>query len=318
MIWRPHPRYSYGVRLLLILLVLLLSACRDGPTTRRLVDGGRFELPDSGVFFDARPAPTAPDAAPRDTGPHVCESGCPDGSVCGCLDDEGCGCHAPRAFDDTCDPQHPETCGWPYECKRGRKIDGLTYICTDGREGSSCSTVDSICNTSRGCICANTPFGTACSCQGTPGPNPLLCNLNDPATCPGGTCVRVETPGGVTFICSQGRRYEPCVLGDQTCRTSLGCTCPRIEGRDVCQCSEPATQAGEPCDLREPLSCEAPLRCTPVQSEQPGTVSTVCTSGFGRDAGTDPLACDPARPFCPPNTTCEEVFPGNYRCVPRT
>ncbi len=302
----------------LLFFVAVLGACRDGPSARRLIDGGRFELPDSGVFFDARPVIGPPEAGPADTGPHVCEGGCPDGSVCGCLDREPrtCGCALPQGYNEGCDPQHPETCGFPYKCVRGRKIEGLRYICSDGREGSSCSTVDSICNTSRGCNCVLTPFGvTACSCQGEQGENPLLCNPARPETCPGGTCVRIETSGGAVHFCSQGRRYDPCVAGDSTCRTSLGCTCPYYMGRQACQCSEPGEVEGELCDPRVAESCVDPLECTVVRDEAPGSVSTQCAGRFSPDGGVDPLACDPARPFCPQGFTCVEIRPSTYRCV---
>lgn len=309
---------AIGMRSIMLVALVLVSACREGPSARRLVDGGRFELPDSGQILDARAQVGPPDSGPGDSGPFVCEGGCPDGSVCGCLDDNArtCGCTQPAGFNEPCDPQHLETCRWPFECVRGRKLEGLRYVCSDGRAGSSCSSVDSICNTSRGCVCVQTPFGTtACSCQGEQGANPVLCDPQTPASCPGGTCVRIETPSGVTHLCSQGMRYQPCSEGDSTCRTSLGCTCPIYLGRASCQCAEPGEVDGELCDPRVPGACVAPLECGVVPGDLPAEFDTRCVSSEGGDGGVAPLDCDPARPFCPTGFTCREVRPSTYRCV---
>src|SRR5262245_7599391 len=77
-------------------------------TTPQLVDGGLFEIPDSGFFYDARPRP--PDVGPRvDAGPFVCDGGCGDGSYCGCIETPGrrCGCQERGGYVAACDPLVP-------------------------------------------------------------------------------------------------------------------------------------------------------------------------------------------------------------------
>jgi hypothetical protein len=317
-VWAGQLGYSDRVyrAALVICAVVSLSACRDGPGRARNIDGGRFELPDSGFFFDARPPPSRPDASVGDTGPYVCEAGCPDGSVCGCLD-RSCGCHEPGRYNALCDLQHPETCGWPYQCVRAQTLQGRRTVCSDGRLGSSCSTLDSHCNTSNGCVCQMTPLGTACSCQGSAGMNPRLCDPRRPETCANGTCVRVETAGGVTHFCSQGERFDPCEVGDNSCRTQLGCTCPLYLGEEVCQCTEPGGEVGDPCDPRVMGVCAANLECAVIRDEQPGSFSTQCVGTGAVDGGTDPRACDPDNPLCPPLFECVEVQPGRFRCQPQ-
>jgi len=305
--------------LTVVLVCAALSACREGPAGRDLVSGGAFELPDSGFTYDARAFVTR-DAEPIDTGPFECSGGCANGSVCGCLDRRPrvCGCFPAQGYNEACDPQNQDTCRFPYQCVRGRRVDGLRYLCSDGRENSSCSPVDSVCRTSNGCVCLTTPLGVGCSCKGAASNNPLLCDPNVPATCPGGSCVHITTGGGSTNICSMGMRYEPCAPGDSTCHTTLGCVCPLFEGRAVCQCGEPGTENGEPCDPRVAETCSAPLECTLVPSETPGAVSSQCRGDDRGDGGVDPVACDPMRPFCPQDFGCREIRPGVYRCVPQT
>ncbi|MCC7387018.1 MAG: hypothetical protein IT384_34600 [Deltaproteobacteria bacterium] len=302
-------------RRLLIVLVTLVG-CRD--FSPRHVDGGRFEIPDSGLFLDARAA-GGDGSTPADVGPFTCREACADGGVCSCLDTRPprCGCNAPGGYAAPCDLLVPESCRWPYACVMARKVDGLHAICSDGREGTPCLPSDQSCNTSRGCICISTPIGIGCSCQGNPGTNPLLCDPTQPDPCPGGRCVRVDTTAGGLYICSTGEEYEPCNPGDGVCKTSLGCTCPLVSGRESCRCSEPGDVSGEPCDIRVLGACVAPLECIVLRGSEIGDFYTECArNGGADDAGVDPLGCDPLQPLCPPAYSCQEVGPGRFRCRP--
>ncbi len=302
---------------LLAVQLSLLPACKQATTGPRRVDGGRFEIPDSGLIRDAFVV-TNPDAAAPDAMPFVCTSSCAGSTVCSCLDNRPptCGCNPPGAYDDPCDRQVPESCGPTFRCSQARTTDGTRYICSDGREGTPCTPSDPSCNTSNGCVCLTTPVGVGCVCQGDPGEHPLYCDPRVPQSCPGGVCVHVDRPGFVANMCTHGEVDEPCVPGIDSCQTSLGCTCPTVSGRESCRCSEPAPE-GAGCDPRVPGACAAPNDCIIKRGEGPGDISTVCgVDPLRRDAGTDPLACDPAQPFCRPNETCTEVEPGVFRCVP--
>lgn len=293
-----------------LLSLLALAAC-SRPDGRVLADGGLFEIPDSGFSFDARIDPDAGFIAP-DTGPFQCTTGCPDGSVCGCIDTkprETCGCNVRGGYTDPCDPQVPDSCRWPYECVLGRTVGGSRWLCSDGREGTPCSHAgENSCRTSSGCICLMTPIGIGCSCRGDPGPNPLLCDPQNPASCPEGRCVTVNNVN----MCSSGGRNEPCNPGDGLCQTSLGCTCPLVAGRESCRCSEPGEVPGDACDPRVPGSCEAPMECTVIRGgESIGEFYTECVGG----GGNMELNCDPVTQNCPPMYVCEEVRPDTWRCV---
>ena len=289
-----------------LVAVLFLCAC-NRPDPRQLVDGGLFEIPDSGRSSDARVNLDAHVAA-VDSGPFVCDEGCPDGSVCGCIDTQPratCGCNPRAGYTESCDPQAPESCRWPYECVRARALSGTRYICSDGREGTPCSHTQDTCHTENGCVCLTTPLGVSCSCQGSfVGENPFLCDPLVPASCPEGTCVRVEGTGGAVFLCSGGGLNEPCRQGDQTCHTSLGCTCPVFGQREICRCSEPGTSPGDPCDIDVPGSCAPPLECEQLGGDLPGQFVTECVGrGPGADAG---VTCETAGAFCTPPQTCRD------------
>lgn len=296
------------------LACLGLAGCsaNDGP---RLVDGGDFVLPDAG-FRDAEVRDTGVDA-----GPFVCASACGAGEVCGCLQTQAgldCGCHPPGVNLAACDPQVPESCAAPTVCSRTRQVGQDVYVCTDGRDGNPCSKTLETCQTTLGCVCLTPPSGsTNCTCTETFTDGSGLCDRAVPETCPGGTCVRAVGIGGNGyFICSDGAEGAPCEVGDGSCRTSLGCTCPVLSGREVCRCSEPGSTSGAPCDPAVPGSCEAPLRCLSQSVPEQG-LSTTCGTGTPGlpDAG-GMVGCDPLNPgSCPPGTVCVEVE-GSLQCVP--
>lgn len=294
--------------------VLFLCAC-SRPDARQLADGGLFEIPDSGRSADARVFLDAHVAA-VDSGPYVCEEGCPDGSVCGCIDTQPratCGCNPRGGYTAACDPQAPESCKWPFECVRARSLSGVRFICSDGREGTPCSHTEDTCHTENGCVCLTTPLGLSCSCQGSVvGENPFFCDPLVPSSCPEGTCVRVEASGGAVFLCSGGEVNEPCVRGDQTCHTSLGCTCPLIGTREICRCSEPGTAPGDPCDISVEGSCAAPLTCRRLGGDQPGEGVTECVGRTQTaDGGVD---CTAAGELCGPGMVCVELPDGSLTC----
>jgi hypothetical protein len=297
---------------------LLLAACEGG--AQSLPDGGVFQIPDSGFIYDSGP-PVVPDSGVTDSGPFVCNTTCESGTVCGCPDtpSPSCGCNPPATYAAACDPQVAESCRAPYHCVVVRKLSGPVYQCTDGREGAHCSHADESCTTALGCVCQSDFLGTQCMCRGDPGENPTTCDVMVPASCPNGTCVRVEVQGHAYFVCSDGARYQPCVRGDNSCQTSLGCTCAFAGAHEICTCSEPGTSAGEPCDPREPDSCVPPLVCQTRFDEEHGGHVSECTSssGPGRgDGGINPYECDPEMPMCPPMFTCEESRAGQFRCTP--
>jgi hypothetical protein len=301
-----------------LLIAIALSACSSRSSERNLVDGGLFEVPDSGFTFDARPRFDG-SVEEVDSGPFICDAGCPDGSFCGCVTspNRSCGCLPRGGYSGSCDPQVEDSCKWPYECTRAQTIQGIRYLCSDGREGTPCSRTDQSCNTSNGCVCFSTPIGFGCACQGNPGPNPLYCDPQVPASCPEGTCVRLDGQNAPIYICSSGEANEPCNPGDNTCHTSLGCTCPLIASRESCRCSEPGTLEGDPCDPEVAGSCASPLECVVLRTEAINQFVTECVGGTPRsDGGTDPLACDPGRPLCPNGYSCEEVRPNVFRCTP--
>lgn len=312
MLPRGPARFDARVRSPLLLLaplaVALLVGCPgdDGP---RLRDGGAFTLPDGG-FVDASVRDTGVDA-----GPFQCDPACPSNQACGCILDT-CGCFPRGGNLDPCDIQNPDTCGAGTTCTRARVQGRDVFLCSDGRDGNPCSKTQQTCTTELGCVCLTPSNGqTDCQCVETWVPQAGLCDRMVPETCPGGTCVRATTSGGTAFfICSDGSEGQPCEVGDNSCRTSLGCTCPRVSGRDRCACSEPAGE-GEPCDFSVPGSCEAPLMCVPRQGLG-GQVSTVCGSEVP-DAGTMTPGCDPNNPgSCPPGFTCTEVPGMGFQCVP--
>jgi hypothetical protein len=291
-------------------LVAGLVGC-SGPAGPRLVDGGAFVLPDAG-FADAQVRDTGIDA-----GPFTCAPACGAGEACGCLTGAGCGCHPVGGNLDPCDPQHPETCAAPTVCSRARTHGADVYVCTDGRAGNPCSKTLETCTTALGCVCLTPPSGgTDCRCVETFDPGLGLCDRMVPETCVGGTCVRATGPGGqVYFVCSDGAAGQPCEVGDGSCQTSLGCTCPVISGRAACRCSEPGTMEGAPCDLAVPASCAAPLTCTARQVPDEG-ISTVCSGAGGPDAGAG-QPCDPTAPVpCPPGYACVDAGGGLFRCEP--
>lgn len=299
-----------------LLLVLVCAACSDATSVSR--DAGAFVLPDSGYIYDSGgPRQVGRDAASADASPHVCNPACDTGEVCGCVGSGEflCGCHAPRGYAATCDPLAPDTCKWPFNCVRGRRASGTVYICSDGREGTPCSPLQLSCNTSVGCACFSTPFGTSCNCRGVQGPSAYLCDPRVPQTCPEGTCVRVEASSSTFHICSDGAEHEPCELGDMSCRTTLGCTCPFAGGRRICRCSEPGTYAGYACDPSVANSCAMGFRCEirgdPIESGY--TSECVPEGGMGPQ---DPFTCDPQMPLCPQGYACREVEPNVYRCRP--
>lgn len=297
------------MRRFLFLIFLAAGAC-TGSEPLRAVDGGGFRLP------DAAPRDGGVRDSGIDAGPFVCDPACANGQVCGCIAND-CGCRAPSMLGDPCDPQHPETCG-AGSCVRARFMGSDIFFCSDGREGFPCSKTADICTTALGCVCYTPSSGaTDCLCLEQHDPMNELCDRMVPETCPGGVCVRVEaSSGGVYFLCSDGAEGRPCEVGDNSCRTSLGCTCPRIQGRDRCRCSEPAGD-GEPCDINVAGSCVPPLMCYPTQLPNQG-VSTTCSDGpqGGRDGGVGtPGGCDPNDPMsCPPGQVCIPTGQG-FQCV---
>lgn len=300
------------LRALGLVLLFVIGACSD-PAPRR-VDGGVFVLPDAG-FRDSSVRDLGVDA-----GPFQCPFGCPVGQACGCLDTPSgrqCGCHPRGEFGVVCDPFAPETCQDDLRCIAGR--NGIArYFCSDGRVGSFCSKRNEpdVCTTALGCVCLTSPMGTTtCRCLDTVDPAGDLCDRGVPATCPDGTCVRTNGPGGtVFFVCSDGSEGQPCERGDSSCRTSLGCTCPLFEGLAVCRCSEPVG-AGGACDPDVQQACQDGLQCLP----RPGVqgVSTICGTLFP-DAGTGGgIACDPADPLsCPEGLICRLSPSGGFTCQP--
>jgi hypothetical protein len=304
--------------LVLLGLGLVLGACARSPQGAALGDGGAFSLPDSGWFGDVGFAPP-PDAGPPDSGPAVCNPACAAGRVCACPGEQAdrCGCHAPGGHGDDCDPQVPSSCGGATACVLARSPTRRSYRCSDGREGSLCSPTDSVCTTQLGCVCLRTPFGVGCRCQGAPDPSGF-CDPNTAGSCPpGSACVALPGSGSV-HVCSDGTVDAPCEPGDQTCRTSLGCTCPYEAGTRRCRCSEPGTEAGAACDPSVSESCVAPLACQirgdPVEE---GYSSECVPPGGPPGGGGDPFACDPARPICPQGFVCEPDETGVHRCSAR-
>jgi hypothetical protein len=142
--------------------------------------------------------------------------------------------------------------------------------------------------------------------------NPSLCDPMVPASCPGNTCVRVEGPNGVYFVCSDGAEGDPCDPARDNCQTSIGCICPLVDDRERCSCREPSGEGG-PCDVNVPASCVAPLMCVVAGNPLEGR-NTICTSGQPNfpDGG---IPCDPNNPgSCPPGQRCEEG-PNGWTCV---
>lgn len=289
------------------IIIFFAVACRDAPAPRGL-DGGAFQLPDAG-FRDA----SVRDAGDHDAGPFVCDPSCAAELACGCVSG-ACGCLQPGGHGSACDPQAPATCAEPTACVPVRRAGSDAFLCTDGREGSACSKTDDRCTTRLGCVClTNASAITDCRCTETWDPAERLCDRMVPETCPGGTCVRTVGSGGrAYFLCSDGSRGQPCEANDNSCRTSLGCTCPVIAGAPRCSCSEPGAE-GEPCDFRVAGSCQAPLVCG-VERDLAGGNRTVCQ----REGGPGPMpgGCDPTDPeSCPPGEIC--VWgPGGGACIP--
>ena len=299
-----------------LLLLALACACSRGAQSDRLADGGAFVLPDSGRFYDSGPAiDPGRDAGTPDSGPAVCNPACTADRVCACVESGAgdCGCHSPRGYRQPCDPQVAASCRHPFDCVLARVDDDHRFICSDGREGTPCARAQASCNTASGCVCLSTPFGTSCTCQGVPGPSPLLCDPMVPATCPNGTCVRVEAQSGAFWVCSDGSEHEYCNPGDGSCRTSLGCTCPLVAGRRSCRCTEPGDREGDACDPSVMGVCVAPLRCEIRGNPVEGGYFSECK---GMAGGNDAFRCDPARPMCPQGFMCVETEPGVYRCRP--
>ncbi|MBI2377021.1 MAG: hypothetical protein HYV07_23675 [Deltaproteobacteria bacterium] len=295
-------------------LGLLLSACSETYSGLGPLDGGAFIVPDSGRIVDARVV----DAEAPDTGPFECSPKCEAGRVCECLP-AGCGCHLPVGFGDTCDPQVASTCQDGLTCVRMREVTGSRFACTDGRPGSACSRdSDSVCQTPDGCLCRTLNGTVACECDPSPIDGTGLCDKEKRATCTAGeSCVRRADPLGSTFICSDGSSGDPCEEGDQTCQTSLGCSCPFVEGREACQCSD-VGEAGDPCDPSLGAEgCVSPLQCVVVARGNPPGPTTICGSGGVPDAGPIIGSCDPFAPDpCPPGQTCVGIGSGQFRCLP--
>ena len=300
------------MRLTLVAL-LIVAACSSDPPPRR-VDGGAFVLPDAG-FRDAtvRDVGFAP-------GPNECVPPCPEGEACGCLElaaGLSCGCHPRGAFGAPCDELVPETCQDAFRCVAGRDVQ-TRFFCSDGRLDSICSKRNDpdVCVTNLGCVCLTGPSGTTtCTCEDEADPTNPLCDPDVPETCADGVCVRASGPGGIVFFaCSDGSEGQPCLRGStDQCQTSLGCTCPRINGLARCQCSEPQG-AGGFCDPDVPDSCVGSLMCLPQQT--PNGISTVC-SGIVPDAGTE-ILCSPADPNgCPPGLVCRPRPGGGFTCQPQ-
>jgi hypothetical protein len=302
------------LRIAVAAIAALLAGCSSGENTTR-PDGGEFMLPDSGVIFDGGPGLDS--TVPVDAGPYQCPASCEGITVCSCLDTmpPTCGCNAPQSYSGPCDPQVPESCKSPYACVVTRTLEGTRYQCTDGREYSSCSHADDRCTTALGCVCTTNFFGTNCECRGAPDPNSSSCDPMVPASCPQGTCIRVESQQNVYFVCSDGAENQPCLgPGDISCATSLGCTCPSIGGRVQCRCSEPQSTPGSPCDPNVEGACVAPLECQIRYDEEAGGFVSECAPKFGPDC-MDIYSCDPNNPLCPRGYSCVEVEPQRFRCV---
>jgi hypothetical protein len=298
-------------RLASVFALLLLVTCKD-TSGQRGIDGGAFTIPDAG-FIDAG----FYDSGLNDAGPYQCPVTCSGGQVCGCILGD-CGCHTPKAFNEPCDVQHPETCESPFQCVRARSEGFDIDICSDGRLGIACSKTADICTTQLGCVCYTDASSTTdCRCRDAHDPNNELCDRFVPETCPNGVCVRaIGSGGGAFFFCSDGAEGRACEPGDGSCQTSLGCTCPIVFGQARCTCGEPA-EAGEACDPNVAGACVAPLMCLPQQTPGRG-ITTVCGSGQGRDGGSGaPGSCDPNDPnSCPPGTACIMTAQG-FQCVMR-
>ncbi|MBI4822353.1 MAG: hypothetical protein HY791_39195 [Deltaproteobacteria bacterium] len=297
-----------------LLALAALTACSESYSGNGPADGGAFVIPDSGHFVDARVF----DAEAPDTGPFRCKPACGASEVCTCLPD-GCGCHQPAAFLQTCDPQVAASCTNGLTCIRARQVEGSSFLCSDGRTDSPCSRdSDSLCQTPFGCICRAQNGSVSCSCDPTPVDSTGLCDLEEPATCvEGESCAKRSDPIGSTWLCSDGSAGEPCTEDRPTCKTALGCTCPFVEGREVCQCTE-LGQAGDPCDPSLGADgCVPPLQCIVISEGNPPGPSTVCGTGGPPDAGPIVTSCDPFDPnSCPPGLTCVGIGSGRYRCLP--
>ena len=299
-------------RLTTFACLLVAGGCSSESAPRR-VDGGAFVLPDGG-FRDASFRDIGVDA-----GNPPCVPLCADGEACGCLELPGgrsCGCHPVGMFGDPCDPGVPETCQADLRCVASRR-GVTTYRCSDGRPGSLCSrlNVPDVCATALGCVCLTGPSGmTTCTCENEADPDNPLCDPQVPQTCTRGDCVRATGPGGITyFVCSDGSLGSPCERGSPSCRTSLGCTCPVVQGLARCQCSEPSNEGG-PCDLEVAGGCLDGLFCIP-QRDLNG-VSTICSSEVP-DAGTNDLPCNPLDPMpCPAGLICRQNLNGGFTCQP--
>ena len=306
----------HKVWLLCSLSFLLAMACTDSRLTQDGIDGGAFVLPDSGYVYDGGTRNT--DLGVPDSGPHTCDDECEENEVCACLmsGESNCGCHLPQAYQARCDPQVQESCLSPLECVRGRLTSGYIYLCSDGRAGTPCSKTQDTCTTSNGCVCLSTPFGVTCECQGRTNVDPLFCDPQVPASCPNGTCVRVDSPSGAYYQCSDGTVNQPCERGDGSCVTSLGCTCPIQGSRPMCRCSEPGTEAGDLCDPMVMGSCVEGLNCeVRGNALEEGYISECVPENWMMGGGDmDPFACDPNAPLCPPGFDCEEVMEGVFRC----
>jgi hypothetical protein len=309
-----------------LVIALLAAGCSDKFKKISAADAGPFVIPDSGFIWDG--GMTIPDTGPPpDSGPFQCTPACsPDGSVCSCLDTHPptCGCNLRQGYLGPCDPQVATSCKWPFKCVYGRELDGYRWICSDGRTGTPCSHTSTVntCNTFNGCQCQTTPLGSSCTCAGATGPSPLICDPTMHSTCPEGVCIDVvfANPDGGSFdihICSGGSEGEPCVGGDMTCHTSIGCTCPYTGIQQLCRCSEPGTYQGYACDPRVDAACQAPFFCG-VRADPGGGFISECTTSGAADGGVDPYSCDPSSPTCPTGYACSETPAGSgvFRCVP--
>ena len=298
----------------LLLVLGLLVACSKDKQGDQLANGGAFVWPDSGYIYDG--GTRVHDAGAPDSGPLVCTPPCATSEICACLLNGGgnCGCHEPQGFRDRCDPQVPASCKTPFDCVKARVASGPVYLCSDGRVGAPCSKTEESCNTSNGCVCLSTPFGVACQCQGAQTANPLLCDPQVPESCPDGTCVRVDSGTGPFHLCSDGSEHEPCELGDGSCRTSLGCTCPFEGSKRVCRCSEPGDEPGDACDPTVTGSCVDGMSCETRGNPIEGGYNSECVPAGTMGGMTNPFDCDPNAPMCPPGFDCEEVEPGSFRC----
>lgn len=298
-------------------LAAALAACSDSSSGTELKDGGAFVFPDSGMIRDA--SVVLSDAALPDTGPHVCDPTCGPGMICGCLDTQprDCGCHVPQPASESCDPMNPDTCAEGLTCITAVKFSQIRYVCSDGSDGIPCQKETSICTTALGCVCASTPLGRSCSCQGSPN-NSGFCDPEVPATCASGACVRLESGGNTVYVCSDGSEGSPCDPDSQVpnCTTTLGCTCPLFRGAQVCECSEPG-DVGDLCDPQVVESCMGALTCVAMQEgDTPNSLSTRCAGGGGTpDAGTNPTSCDPVINNCPQGQQCTEISPGIWMCI---